>query len=222
MKYLDRPIVEYVDHMGDDLDVSNSAKVSYLKFDEDFTPKNEKLINFLATNDHYTPFTHQVIKLRESVPIFVARQRFKHTVGFSYNEVSRRYITEEPAFYSPDIWRVKAETNKQGSVVGELKDGYTQELMDEYVALSYSTSMLSYERMLEAGVCPEQARMVLPTGMYTTYIVTGSLAAYARAYNLRIAKDSQKEIQDLANRWDEIIRPLFPVAWKALVGEENG
>jgi len=223
--------VDYIDHMGDDLRASNAARVSFNKWKEEFDQKDAKLIDYLSDHNHWTPFAHCMITLREKVPIFVARQRFKHTVGFTYNEVSRRYVDSEPEFYVPDVWRKRAEDKKQGSseeavdlsttyvFCEEPKYGW-----DDYTALEllkehYDRTELLYTTLIEKGVCPEQARMVLPQSMYTEYITTGSLAAFARAYKLRSDSHAQVEIQVLAKEWDRVIRPLFPHAWSSLVDE---
>ncbi len=219
---------EYVDHMGSDLTVVNAARVSFNKESSELDPKDTKLIGYLADHNHWTPFSHCMITLRETVPIFVARQRFKHMVGFTYNEVSRRYVDAEPEFYVPDVWRSRPEGSvKQGSGAGVVttinnyanEEGYFQ--YQEKIEDAYNDHVTCcqqlYHDMLAAGVAPEQARMVLPQSMMTSYYVTGSLAAFARAYKLRSDDHSQLEIQDLANQWDQIIRPLFPNAWSKLV-----
>lgn len=238
--------------MGTDLTVVNAARVSMNKGSEwDFqqvccgngtihgccgdpecllvlADKDKKLIRYLSKHNHFTPFTHAMITLRETVPIFVARQRFKHTVGFSYNEVSRRYVDDTPVFFYPDVWRKRAENVKQGSSDEPVKrimfDGIVEDWEDDvndlYCNFINSAERL-YNSMIKGGVAPEQARMVLPQSMYTEYYVTGSLAAFARAYKLRSDPHAQKEIRDLANQWDEIIRPLFPESWAALVDEVN-
>lgn len=225
---------EYIDHMGNDLRAVNAARVSFDKESGEFTyrkeyPKgsDEALVSYLAKHNHWTPFAHCIITLRETVPIFVARQRFKHMVGFTYNEVSRRYVDDEPEFYVPDVWRSRPEGSvKQGSGSGIVTTvrmehpgdagGYDSKVKDSYRnLLEYAETL--YQGMLKAGVAPEQARMVLPQSMMTSYYVTGSLAAFARAYKQRIDPHAQKEIQDLAVQWDEIIRPLYPHAWSAMV-----
>lgn len=175
--------------------------------------KDAKLVSYLAKHEHWTPFAHCQITLRETVPIFVARQRFKHTVGFVYNEISRRYVDDEPEFYTPKVWRKRAENIKQGSL-DEPVDKLLGAGLSYTRALGYAKE--TYNQLLAAGVAPEQARMVLPQSMMTSYYVTGSLAAFARAYKLRIDPHAQREIQDLAVLWDDIIRPLFPVSWEAL------
>lgn len=203
---------EYVDHMGSDLTVVNAARVSFDKHVDEFEPRDQKLINYLANHNHFTPFTHPQITVRETVPIFVARQRFKHTVGFTYNEVSRRYVSDDPQFFLPDAWRAAAENVKQGSA----EEAVTDPEINDAVRQHHSLALSVYKTLMEKGVCAEQARMVLPQSMYTSYYVTGSLSAWARAYILRVEKTAQKEIQDLARGWAEIIQPLFPASWAAL------
>lgn len=213
---------EYVDHMGDDNRVTNSARVSFSKEAANYTPEqNDKLIGYLARHGHWTPFAHPMITIRETVPIFVARQRFKHMVGFVYNEESRRYVDDTPAFFVPDVWRSRPDGSvKQGSGDGEVtklphKTKRHTPISKEYDVLIKHCASL-YQTMLEAGVAPEQARMVLPQSMFTSYYVTGSLAAWARAYKQRSDSHAQKEIRDLAMQWNAIIAPLFPVSWSAL------
>lgn len=214
--------VELIDFMGTDLSVVNSARVSFDKtsefanVDNDLHVRDEKLIKFLARHNHFTPFTHATITLRETVPIFVARQRFKHTVGFSYNEISRRYVDHEPEFYFPDAWRSRPEGSvKQGSGGRHVDTDKWTEIYKRHM----SNAKDIYEVMVEDGIAPEQARMVLPQSMYTSYYVTGSLYAFAHAYMLRADENAQKEIQDLAQQWKAWIAPLFPVSWGALTNE---
>lgn len=164
---------------------------------------------------HWTPFAHTAITLIEEIPIFVARQRFKHTIGFVYNEVSRRYVTDEPTFYEPEAWRKAAEDKKQGSG-GAIEASLGIHLTSAINEFN-SYALIEYEHLLSCGVCPEQARMVLPQSMMTTYWVTGNVYSFAQAYLSRSRPDAQKEIRDLAAEWDRIIRPLFPTAWSALV-----
>lgn len=216
--------VEYITHMGDDILVVNSARVSFNKesdFDMDggLEDRDKKLITYLATHGHWTPFSHPQITLRETVPIFVARQRFKHMVGFTYNEVSRRYVDDKPEFFTPSIWRSRPEGSmKQGSGsqrILHLKGDGSCFIEEHYEGfIEYCRDF--YMNLLVSGVAPEQARMVLPQSMYTSYYVTGSLAAFARAYKQRADSHAQVEIQELANMWNSIISPLFPVSWEAL------
>lgn len=225
MNIVDQSRAEYIDHLGTDLTVVNSARVSFDKTsdweqvdtgEEVLPSKDVKLINFLARHGHWTPFAHPQITIRETVPIFVARQRFKHMVGFVYNEISRRYVDDEPEFFVPDEWRGKPENAKQGS--SEVIEGRGM-ACEHNLSMAYQRCKDAYEFLLDSDVCPEQARMVLPQGMMTSYYVTGSLAAWARAYNQRIDSHAQKEIQDLAKIWGEIIEPLFPVSWAKLTAD---
>lgn len=208
---------EYISHMGSDLTVVNSARVSFnkesLMEDGKLTEKDHKLIGYLAKHQHITPFTHPQITLRESIPIFVARQRFKHVVGFTYNEVSRRYVDDTPEFYVPEEWRSRPDGSiKQGSGDGHVDSLLFSSIYSEYI----KNATAVYDNMIACGVAPEQARMVLPQSMVTSYYVTGSLAAFARAYKLRADSHAQVEIQYLAKQWDALIRPLFPSSWDAL------
>lgn len=215
---------ELIDHMGSDLTVVNAARVSFDKesdwhYDEpmigsvELKNSDKRLISYLARHKHFTPFTHAMITLRETVPLFVARQRMKHMVGFTYNEVSRRYVDTAPEFYTPDEWRERAENKKQGSGGKSKENDICQIIYQNAI----EDAIRRYNLLLLKGIAPEQSRMVLPQSMMTSYYVTGSLAAFARSYKLRIAEDSQKEIQLLAKQWDDIIRPLYPNAWAALV-----
>lgn len=232
--------VTLVDFMGDDIRVANAARVSFHK-ETQWDPKSnelpmsdQKLINYLAKHNHWTPFSHVMVTMREKVPIFVARQRFKHMVGFTYNEVSRRYVDDTPEFFVPDKWRARPEGSvKQGSGTEEVKEIFNfidREFVNRWDTPKTDTIKNSYEwflevaekfynTMIEAGVAPEQARMVLPQSMYTEYYVTGSLAAWARAYKLRVDSHAQKEIQELADMWEQIIGniPELEHSWKALI-----
>jgi thymidylate synthase (FAD) len=219
--------VDNISHMGSDLTVVNAARVSFdkesvwgLKVSEDHTyikrvlkDEDKRLINYLARYNHWTPFGHCQVTIRETVPIFVARERFRHTVGFVYNEVSRRYVSDTPEIWRPEVWRSKPEGSiKQGS--GD--DFDDQNWADDIYLEATVKAKKAYDSLINAGVAPEQARAVLPQSMYTSYYVTGSLSAWARFYNLRAAPDAQYEIQELAEKVDDIIRPLFPVSWEAL------
>lgn len=203
--------VEYVDHMGSDLTVVNAARVSFNKHKEEFDESDSKLIKYLASHNHWTPAAHPQITLRMKAPVFIRTQCFKHKQGFVENEVSRRYVDDMPTFFYPSSWWGKPVGNaKQGSSEEEIK-GYD----DPYDVL-VKFCLTQYESMIEAGVAPEQARMVLPQSMYTEWYWTGSLAAYARFYKQRSDPHAQKEIQDLAQMVGDIIQPLFPVSWEAL------
>jgi thymidylate synthase (FAD) len=215
---------ELISCLGTDLTVVNAARVSFDKESDwevnhnvrrELSSKDGALIRYLAKHNHFTPFTHCMITLRETIPIFVARQRFKHTIGFSYNEVSRRYVDDMPEFYFPDEWRSKADNAKQGSGEETVDINPRSAMVDDYHH-AIQKCKWTYQQLLSKGVCPEQARMVLPQSMFTSYYVTGSLSAFARAYKLRIDKHAQKEIQVLADQWNTIIKDLYPVSWEAL------
>lgn len=240
--------VNLIDHMGSDLTVVNAARVSFdkesdwelTKIDDapewrakrelTLSEKDRKLIKYLSSHGHWTPFSHVMIQMRETVPIFVARQRFKHMVGFTYNEVSRRYVDDEPKLFDPEEWRGKPINAKQGSSdeVINLNNyswhdnpsgtGWDNWSIGEELNEAMTRILQTYRRMVEVGVAPEQARMVLPQSMYTSYYVTGSLAAWARAYNQRSDDHAQREIQDLAKMWDDNIRSITEVkhSWEAL------
>jgi thymidylate synthase (FAD) len=210
---------ELIMHMGDDLTVVNAARVSFNKQRETLDDADLRLIRYLAQNAHWTPFAHPQVTMRETVPVFVARQRFKHTVGFVYNEVSRRYVDDVPAVHFPVEWRQRP--------AGGIKQGSGDPLQDDLqvrhlYATAVSNSMHAYAELCRAGVAPEMARMVLPQATHTSYWVTGSLAAWARAYNQRIDPHAQQEIRQLAKEWDAIIAPLFPQSWAALTAAARG
>jgi len=232
--------VTYVDHMGSDLRVANAARVSFNKeseweypgekwgpdhFKKVLSEKDQKLIKYLATHNHWTPFSHVQLTLRERIPIFIARQRFKHMVGFTYNEVSRRYVDDPPEFFIPKEWRGRPTNAKQGSsdeTIDEFSKGIfvglgLLEVYNDYIDAASEL----YASLIDEGVAPEQARMVLPQSMYTEYYVTGSLAAWARAYKLRSDPHAQLEIQDLARMWQDTIGNIKELehSWKSLTSE---
>ena len=204
-------IVTLIDHMGSDLSVVNAARVSFAKVHEAFDEnKDTKLINYLAKHDHWSPFGHGSLQFHISAPVFVARQLVKHQVGLVWNEVSRRYVNSEPEFYTPEVWRGAPENKKQGS--SDIKIDIDP---DDFVRM-YDSAKWMYEHLLEIGVCPEQARMVLPQSMMTEWYWSGTLMAFARVCNLRCKDDAQRETQMVANLIDGDAREIFPVSWRAL------
>lgn len=215
---LDKGFVQYVSHMGDDLTVVNAARVSFNKESEEFGDRDEKLIRYLAKHKHWTPFAHPQITLRIKAPIFVRTQLFKHKVGFTENEISRRYVTFEPEIYNPK-WR-SAPTNgaKQGSDEFIIGEAINNRLDFLYGIVSENVKV--YEQLLELGVAPEQARAVLPQGTYTEWWWTGSLSAYARVYAQRIDTHAQWEVQQYAKGIGEIIQTLYPISWKVLTSND--
>lgn len=208
--------VQYVDHMGSDYDVCNAARVSFDKGANMYTyAENAKLIKYLAKHDHWSPFAHCMMKFRFRAPIFIARQFQKHVVGFSWNEVSRRYVSSKPYFFVPKSWRKRPPNMKQGSVKqgevlleGDNLNAYVEE-MDERAK--------DYTHMLNQGVCPEQARMCLPQSMMTEWIWTGSLMAWARFCNLRSDSHAQEECRPYATEVYKHMLSKFPESSDALV-----
>ncbi len=210
-------MIELLAHMGDDLAVVNAARVSMAKESHKVCADDEKLIRYLAKHKHWTPFAQVQFKFRISMPIFVARQWTKSSVGVIRNEVSRRYVDNPPEFWNPNgAWRGRAEHVKQGS--GGLLPKGTCLVAQATYDNAMDAAARSYELLLARGVCPEQARAVLPQSMMTEFIETGSLAAYARIYNLRSDPHAQVEIQDYAHAISEAIAPIVPVSWAALTG----
>lgn len=244
--------VELVDYMGSDLSVVNSARVSFNKKSKakssevkkisfygsgetlveipTLKERDEKLIRYLARHQHWTPFAHTCVTFHIKAPMFVARQLQKHQIGLVWNEVSRRYIKEEPEFYIPEEWRYQAENVKQGSSDESIKTNdlddiikkeYNNEndLLDDLVLTPSEIaedSKSTYKSLLDIGICPEQARMVLPQNTYTEWYWTGSLFAFARVCKLRCAKDTQKETRDVANEILSLCSEIYPVSWKYL------
>ena len=210
--------VTLVDSMGTDLTVANAARVSFAKKNPEFKePGDRKLINFLAKHGHWTPFGHCTIQFHLKAPIFVARQLVKHQVGLTWNEVSRRYVDDAPDFYDPEHWRARAEDKKQGSNVDEHIDWISRsERTSSRVFKSNEFALHTYNTLLNAGVCPEQARMVLPQSIMTEWYWTGSLYAFARVCNLRCQPDAQLETHEVCNEIDKLSKDLFPVSWEAL------
>jgi thymidylate synthase (FAD) len=236
---LDHGFVQYVSHMGDDLTVVNAARVSFNKqsdweidmdvknrldstnsfyWEEDIltiSEKDKKLIKYLAEHNHWTPFAHPQITLRIRAPISIRTQFFKHKQGFVENEISRRYVIDEPQIYNPQ-WRSKPSNGaKQGS-----EDFITNEdtlsICDTFYKTVANESLKVYNRLIENGIAPEQARFVLPQGTYTEWWWTGSLAAYARVCKQRSDPHAQWEIREYASAIKEMIAPLFPISWEHL------
>lgn len=209
--------VTLIDSMGSDLSVVNAARVSFHKTHEIFEEgKDAKLIDYLAKHNHWTPFAHCFLSFRIKAPIFVARQLVKHQVGLAWNEVSRRYVDDEPEFYFPDVWRKRAENVKQGSS-DESAFPKEDERMTKGLYKDYEVMLEWYESLLEAGVAPEQARMVLPQNMMTEWIWSGSLAAFARVCKLRLDPHAQKETQEVAQQINDLVPKHFEHSWKALL-----
>lgn len=202
-----------IDHMGSDLSVVNAARVSFHKVAESFKEGDKKLIQYLAKHKHFSPFNHAFMSFRVKAPIFVARQLVKHKF-MPWNEVSRRYVDEEPEFYMPEVWRAKADNVKQGSRSDANVHSYWY---GPYIEKVLNGSIQLYDDMLSDEIAPEMARMVLPQNMMTEWVWSGSLGAFADMLKLRLDPHTQAESREVAQMIYEQIEPLFPVSINALL-----
>lgn len=233
--------VELIDYMGNDLTVTNAARVSFDKESEwdwdecgvksSFTgesrqvlkEKDKKLIQYLAKHVHLSPFGHCFASFRVTAPVFVSRQLVKHKF-LRINEVSRRYVDTPPEFYVPDVWREKADNKKQGSANTE--HPMTCEVVEAgipypvdfkgWLESNYTSTLDLYNMMIKEGVCPEQARMILPQSMMTSWYWSGSMDAFAAMCHLRLKEGAQYETRIVAEEIDAIMSTLYPVSWEAL------
>ncbi len=244
--------VTYIDHMGTDLTVANAARVSFGKVsemeDDPWGPpklkaKDDKLIRYLAKHKHISPFGHCFVSFHIKAPVFVARQLVKHKF-LRWNEISRRYVDDEPEFYVPDVWRGRSADKKQGSegVIKVLEWSKPDDDYDEYypddkkylqpwehyedtppniTECLYEQIREIYNILIQGDVAPEQARMVLPQSMMTEWYWSGSLDAFADMCNLRCKSDTQAETREVAKQIDHKMIELFPVSWDALTEEDT-
>lgn len=217
--------VTYLSHLGSDLDVVNAARVSFDKESKEFSTKDERLINYLATHNHVLPFRHVYFKFRVEAPIFVARQLVKHQVGLSWSEVSRRYVDTPPSFFIPTKWRKKAEDKKQGSSDEEIThvkiDPMHSVEVADYITRVNDLLSSAYHTLLDAGIAPEQARMILPQSTYTTWIWSGSFLAFINMCKLRCAPDAQQETKVIADQIFYALSFHMPISTKALLNVGN-
>ena len=200
--------VELVEKMGSDLSVVNAARVSFAKRKKEFDEKDERLIKYLAEHEHWSPFGHATLQFLIKAPVFVARQLVKHQVGLVWNEVSRIYVDDEPTFYMPFIWRGAPTDKKQGS---------SDEEIEFDISLHMENSKSTYNQMIEEGIAPEMARMILPQNMMTEWYWTGSLYAFARVCNLRNKEDAQSETRMVTHQISRHVKDHFPVSAKYLM-----
>ena len=215
--------VTYINHMGDDLTVVNAARVSFGK-KSDYMPrvhngeakvlqhKDDKLIKYLAREKHKSPFNHAFATFHVKAPVFVARQLVKHEY-MPWNEISRRYVDSDPEFYVPAVWRGRAQDKKQGS------DGIVKS--NANVPYFNDTMLGVYTQLLDEGVAPEQARMVLPQSMMTEWYWSGTLYAFAKMCGLRLKEDTQAETRVVAEKIEDVMAELYPVSWEALRAYED-
>jgi len=213
--------VKLIDYMGNDITVANAARVSFNKRSPKSKPisdKDIKLINYLAKHNHWTPFGHCSAQFHMKAPIFVARQLGKHQVGLVWNEVSRRYVSDDPEMWVPEEWRKASEDKKQGS---------SDELVmsQQIVGGKYKEAIWEcfqvYKSLLDLKVCEEQARAVLPQSTMTEWYWSGSIAAFARVCKLRLAEDTQLETRIIAQEMNSLLKKQFPISWNALINQQE-
>ena len=225
----------YIDHMGSDLSVVNAARVSFGKKSHceetrwvdmgDWCgdmpvvdARDANLISYLANHEHLSPFGHAFASFHVAAPIFVARQLVKHKF-LRWNEISRRYVDDEPEFYTPDVWRGRSADKKQGSDgVSVWNHGMGTGYREHEYEVMQDIRVL-YDRMIEVGVAPEQARMILPQSTMTEWYWSGSLDAFASMCNLRLKSDTQYESRIVAQQISKVMAELFPVSWASLVDD---
>jgi len=215
----------YIDHMGSDLSVVNSARVSFGKTSEmdmsdpwgppKLNDKDAKLIKYIAKHKHTSTFGHAFASFHVKAPVFVARQLVKHKF-LRWNEISRRYVDDDPEFYMPEVWRGRSADKKQGSE-GEVHSP----LAVSQVEYANAEALNAYTTLIDHGVAPEQARMVLPQSTMTEWYWSGSLDAFADMCNLRCKPDTQYETRLVAQQIDRKMIELFPVSWDALTENDD-
>ena len=221
-----------IDHMGSDLSTVNAARVSFGKksyadywgwyeYEDGLTSgdfiavlsgRDTKLVKYLAKHKHLSPFGHAFASFHVKAPIFVARQLVKHKF-LRWNEISRRYVDDDPEFYVPDVWRGKSKDKKQGSE-GVVNPEYNPQYLDDKIKFAYLQA-------LDMGIAPEQARMLLPQSTMTEFYWSGSLDAFASMCRLRCAPDTQYESRIVADQISKVMGELFPVSWTALMEEDD-
>tara|TARA_Y100001937_G_scaffold126136_1_gene194676 strand:- start:475 stop:1134 length:660 start_codon:yes stop_codon:yes gene_type:complete len=208
--------VSLIDHMGTDLTVVNAARVSFGKKKTEFTDGDAKLIKYLADHNHWSPFGHCSVQFHIKAPVFVARQLVKHQIGLTWNEISRRYVDFPPEFYDVDVWRGRPVDKKQGSSDNTVEWVNRDRRTDTLKSEVENIALKNYNTMIEAGVAPEQARMILPQSMMTEWYWSGTLYAFARVCNLRCSPDAQIESKKVADKIALHCETLFPCSWGSL------
>ena len=201
--------VNIIDKLGTDLSVVNAARVSFAKVKDVLDEKDEKLIKYLAKVGHWSPFAHAFLSFRIKAPIFVARQLVKHQVGLSWNEVSRRYVDDKPEFYIPFMWRKRPDKS--------IKQGSSDEEVEYDIMHLINVAKETYSDMLEDGIAPEMARMVLPQCMMTEWIWSGSVYAFSRVCNQRNKSNAQSETRMVTHQITKHMEDHFPICSKYLI-----
>jgi thymidylate synthase (FAD) len=221
IKVLDWGFVRLVDHLGSDLSVVNAARVSFGKRKDALDEGDEKLVRYLAQHEHTSPFRHTAMTMHVKAPIFVFRQWMKHRIGSEFNEISGRYVVfPDDEYYVPEVFRQQAKVNKQGSE-GEIAPEHRERAAAAYLE-ACRQSVAHYRELLELGVCKEQARCVLPLGLYSEVYWTVSLQAVAHFIRLRSDSHAQWEIQQYAAAVRAMVEQVYPVSMKALLESEAG
>jgi len=214
--------VEYVEHMGSDLTIVNSARVSFGKQKMTMDSRDEKLIDYLISHKHTSTLEHNVVTFRFVVPLFVRSQHHRHRT-WSYNEISRRYTTENLRFYEPNSFRTQHKSNRQASNVDEINPVIVPDLSytdfgvtaQQAIAAHHSISVQLYTQLMARGICREQARGVLPQNLYTEYYGTVNLSNLLKFIDLRTHEGAQWEIQKVAEACLEIASNIWPITIKA-------
>lgn len=223
--YLDKGFVELLGFMGSDREIAEAAWVSSDRAENRSDDAVCKVIRYMARHNHWTPFGQTAIKLRFRIPIFVARQLMRSNVGIVWNEESRRYVDSLPEFHVPREWRERSTSMKQGSG-GVFKDVIDFEDRNcsptDLLHVAYKAAIGVYAAMIDAGVAPEQARIVLPVATYTTIVATFNVASLSRVYRLRADPHAQAEIRELATCIDSCVKATraFPFSWDEMKGGE--
>lgn len=205
--------IKYLNHMGNDLSVVNSARVSFGKTKQSLDKEDIKLINYLAKHKHFTPFEHCSLSVLVTCPLFIRSQIHRHRT-FSYNEISRRYTSENLEFYVPETYRKQHDKSKQCSD-GELDDS-TNKVFKTLTRVHHKEALDLYEEMIQKGVAREMARGILPQNLMTEFWMTGNLRNWIHFLGLRVDSHAQQEVQDVAKPILNIIMDKFPESAKAL------
>jgi thymidylate synthase (FAD) len=197
---------ELLSHFGDDLMVANIARVSYNKESKRFEEKDAKLLKYLASHGHTTPFRHPQLQFRIECPIFVERQLFTHQIGWARNSISGRYVDFSDSYWLPEKLRMQSKDSKQGSAE-DISEELNKEFQRSMAEVVFHAKNV-YERMCKAGIAKEQCRIILPLALETKFIWTGSFHAFVHLCNLRLKKDAQKETRDLVGEMLNLVKNI--------------
>lgn len=210
--------VRFVDKLGDDLRVVNAARISFDSSSERLSEKDTKLIKYLADHEHMSPFEHNALSVEIKCPLFISKQIMRHRT-FAFNEVSRRYTSETIEFYYPQVWRKQSASNRQASD-GVFDDAACADINEE-VSEFHLEAVALYDRLIKRGVAREMARGVLPQNLYTKFLATANLRNWVHFVKLRDHAGAQLEIQYIAQEVKKLLDEHFPVATKALLGDNR-